>query len=192
MRVLCVDDDRISLTLMTRFLSGAFPADEIDAAPDGERAIAMLGDREVDLVITDLVMPGISGLDLVLEARRRRPDIEVIVITAHSSVETAVEAMKRGARDYLPKPFNYDLVREKIENVREMLASRAEAADWRYAKEMMEAGLGRTVRGLEGRLAERDALLAGAARILESGLAPEVLVRSLREHLLTAASPGSS
>jgi two-component system response regulator AtoC len=102
--ILVVDDDerlRDTLGILVRNLGhDALPAADV---PGAERVLA---ERDVDLVISDLRMPGGSGLDLVDIVRRAAPRVPVIVLTAYGTVETAVEAMKKGAFDYLVKPFD--------------------------------------------------------------------------------------
>src|ERR1017187_4093064 len=75
-------------------------------APDGEAALRELGARGFDLMLTDLKMPGMSGLTLLERAKELQPDLEVIVLTAHGTVSTAGEAMKKGAFDFLQKPVS--------------------------------------------------------------------------------------
>ena len=75
-------------------------------APDGPEALELLKSNEVQTIITDLKMPKMDGLELLQKLRRSYPQIPVIMITAHGTIDTAVEAMKRGAFDYVTKPFN--------------------------------------------------------------------------------------
>jgi DNA-binding NtrC family response regulator len=101
-RILVVDDDE-SLRRVTQVqLEQAGYL--VTAAPDGPGAMAMLQESAQDLVLTDLKMPGMSGLDLLRKIRAEYPDTVVVMITAFGSVDTAVEAMKAGAYDYITKP----------------------------------------------------------------------------------------
>jgi two-component system response regulator AtoC len=102
-RVLIVDDDE-SLRDSLALVLGA-EGFEVAAAADGERALSQLDEAAPDIVLCDLRMPGIGGLDLVPELVRRRPDATVILMSAWASDELALEAMRRGAYDYLAKPF---------------------------------------------------------------------------------------
>ncbi len=102
--ILVVDDEAFFRQLYTEILSGAGYA--VEAVDSGEEALGRLGLGGVDVVITDMVMPGISGLDLLKESRRVDNPPEVILVTGHATVETAIQALKAGARDYLVKPFN--------------------------------------------------------------------------------------
>ena len=101
--ILVVEDD----ALMRSFLVDVLAAEghRVESAMDGTAGLACFERDAWDLVITDLKMPGLDGLSLLREGRKIRPDARWIVITAHGSVESAVEAMKAGAIDYLLKPF---------------------------------------------------------------------------------------
>ena len=105
-RVLVVDDEenlrRMLQTLLKR--EGYDPV----GVPSVDSALLELGNRPYDIIITDLRMPGRSGMDLVDEVRRRNLDATVVVMTAFGSKDVAIEAMKRGAYDYLSKPFEAD------------------------------------------------------------------------------------
>jgi DNA-binding response OmpR family regulator len=105
-RVLFVDDDLAGRELSLFNLSEAGYA--VDTARDGQEALALFSPEAHQLVITDLRMPRLSGMELVAELRRRAPDVPIIVITAHGSIETAVAAMRAGAYDFLQKPFGRD------------------------------------------------------------------------------------
>jgi DNA-binding NtrC family response regulator len=78
----------------------------IDAAADGHEARRLLGQRHYDLIVTDLRMPGPSGLELLEEAQEKSPDTPVIILTAYGSISTAVEAMRKGAYDFATKPID--------------------------------------------------------------------------------------
>lgn len=102
-RVLVVDDDVGSLEAVIRILQRENL--EILSAPSGEKALELLRGAPVDVVVTDLMMPGISGVDLLRAAKALSPHTEVVLMTAHGTVEAAVEAMKEGAYDFLTKPL---------------------------------------------------------------------------------------
>ncbi|MEO8594953.1 MAG: sigma-54 dependent transcriptional regulator [Candidatus Solibacter sp.] len=108
-RILVVDDDE-SLRWVTQAQlqqSGY----SVSAAADGASALEQLRNFPTDLVITDLKMPGMSGVDLLKQIRAEYPEIIVIMVTAFGTVETAVEAMRAGAYDYITKPVNMDELR---------------------------------------------------------------------------------
>src|SRR5690348_11855631 len=97
-RILVVDDDESLRRVMQMQLEEA--GYEVVAASQGQEALAVMEDTTPALVITDLKMPGISGLDLLKKLREAHPETTVIIITAFGTVSTAVEAMRAGAYDY--------------------------------------------------------------------------------------------
>ncbi|GFO59277.1 Fis family transcriptional regulator [Geomonas silvestris] len=105
-RILVVDDQQIILFLLETHLrqGGYHPL----LAASGREALALLEEQPVDLMITDLIMPEMGGLELMERVRERFPELPIIVITTNGSVEGAVEAMRRGAYDYVEKPYNPD------------------------------------------------------------------------------------
>jgi two-component system response regulator PilR (NtrC family) len=117
-RILVVDDERSMRELLAIVLRRE--GYEVLLAENGRTAVATLEKEPVDILISDIKMPDMSGVDVLRTAKRIDPDILGIMITAFASTETAVEAMRLGACDYLSKPFDVDLlkmkVREKIEN----------------------------------------------------------------------------
>ncbi len=115
--ILVVDDDAASRESLIDVLSEeGFSA---SGACTGEEAMESLEETEFDLVITDLRMPGMSGMDLLTRVRDLRPQTLVILITAFASVETAVEALRQGAHDYIIKPLVYEDVLAKVTHLLE-------------------------------------------------------------------------
>ncbi len=113
--VLIVDDEKnIRLTL-----SQALEALEVetDTAANGEEALAKLKEKEFGLILLDLKMPGMDGMEVLRRVREIRPDIRVIIITAYGTIESAVEAMKLGAVDFIQKPFSPDEIRGLVSRV---------------------------------------------------------------------------
>ena len=105
-RILVVEDDEPIQDVLHTFLSGR--GFEVTLAQNGKAALDLLGAENFDLILTDLVMPGKGGMDVLKAATASQPDVPVIVMTGFATVQTAVEAMKIGAYDYLTKPFNLD------------------------------------------------------------------------------------
>jgi DNA-binding NtrC family response regulator len=103
--ILIVDDDKDTRDGLTRALSDTH---EVLAAESADRALGILNEREVDVLLSDLRMPGMDGLTLLQRARAQHPGLICILLTAYGNVETAVEAMKCGANDFLMKPVNLD------------------------------------------------------------------------------------
>ncbi|WP_296754214.1 sigma-54 dependent transcriptional regulator [Thiobacillus sp.] len=112
MRILLVDDQKSLRRSLSLMLQGA--GFETDEAESGEGALSRLGNQKYDLVITDLRMDGMSGVDLLREIKRENPALPVILITAYGSIDSAVDAMRLGAFDYLTKPFREQDMLEKI------------------------------------------------------------------------------
>ena len=107
-KILVVDDERIICAGCEKILGEA--GYQVKTTLSARKALEMLKEESFDIVITDIKMPELSGIELLEIVRKEYPEITVIVITGYSTVETAVEAMKLGAFDYLPKPFTSDQV----------------------------------------------------------------------------------
>jgi len=106
-RVVVVEDDRELRTFLAEVLDDA--GFETTTFGTADRALAsLIGGLDADLILTDLIMPGMRGDELLTELRRHRPELDVIVITAFGSVDSAIRLVKGGAQDYLPKPFGRD------------------------------------------------------------------------------------
>lgn len=105
MRILIVDDE-IRFADVLRLALNAEGCGEVDTAQSGEEALDKVRTDPCDVLVTDLRMPGMSGLELMAEVKRRAPSTDIILMTAFADVETAREALKRGALDYLVKPFD--------------------------------------------------------------------------------------
>jgi len=117
-RILVVDDEPNIRTGLAKALTGE--ADLVDVAKDGTEAMTFFRKLHYHLVITDMKMPGpVSGLELVKQIKHERPETLILVITAHGSVETAVEAMRQGAHDYINKPVDLAMLRLLVRNAYE-------------------------------------------------------------------------
>lgn len=119
-KIIAVDDDPVTCSILTRILSRYGCIYEI--IRNGSEAIQKLKDSKYDLLITDLKMPDVDGITLLKESKRINPDTPVIMITGFSTVESAVEAMKSGAYDYIRKPIDPDelllIIERALENKR--------------------------------------------------------------------------
>ena len=117
-RILVVDDEELIRDLLKMVLM-----DEgytVVTAADGEEAIQRLESSPFDLVITDLVMPKVNGVEVLRAAKRIDPNYPVMVITGYPSVETVTKLVRLGAGDYLTKPFNLDVVKVTVAKLLEM------------------------------------------------------------------------
>jgi DNA-binding NtrC family response regulator len=101
--ILVVDDEmgpRESLRMILK------PLYDVHTAADGQEALQLIGNENVDLVTLDLRMPGLSGIDVLREIKKRKSDVEVIIITGYGTLANAQEAIRYGAVDFISKPFN--------------------------------------------------------------------------------------
>ncbi len=114
-RVLVVDDEDDMLWMLQRNLNKGMPDVEILAASSGEEALAILSDKRVNLVITDINMPGMNGLDLLIEINNRYPQTGVIIMTAYPSSAYENEAMMSGSLRFIEKPFDINEMRSIVE-----------------------------------------------------------------------------
>jgi len=135
-RILVVDDETNIRTALAKILEKAGYA--VEAADSGDAALGLLQDTVFDLVITDLKMVGPSGMEVLQAGKRLHPDTEVILLTAYGTIESAVEAMKTGAYDYVTKPLDperlthlvakaleYRALRQEVRQLREQVAVQA-------------------------------------------------------------------
>lgn len=113
--ILIVDDEKnIRLTLSTSLEALGV---ETDGAEDGKEALAKLREKEFGLILLDICMPGVDGMEVLRQVRKNRPDIGIIILTAYGTIELAVEAMKLGAVDFIQKPFVPEEIRERVARV---------------------------------------------------------------------------
>jgi two-component system response regulator HydG len=158
--ILVVDDDDANRVTLERLLRRE--GYEVHHAASGRDAIETLRARAIDLVLTDLKMPGMTGLDLLRAVRAIDPDVEVVVMTAYGTVETAVEAMKDGAYDFVAKPLKRI---ELVTTVRKALEKRGLQIENRHLREQLGAiGRGELV----GRSDVMRALLAEVEQVAPS------------------------
>ncbi len=105
-KILITEDDRVQREIIGDILTAA--GYEVQATHAAEASLEALQQDEYDMLLTDLKMAQMDGLELLRQAKRIRPDMEVVIMTAHATIKTAVTAMKEGAADYLEKPFDKD------------------------------------------------------------------------------------
>jgi diguanylate cyclase (GGDEF)-like protein len=118
--ILVVDDDALSRTLCTDILTGA--GHTVTSAATGSEALEVLKDGDFDVVVTDLVMPGMDGIEVLEGVKQYNALIDVVVVTGHSSIESAITALKKGAFEYIRKPLHAD---ELILTVKSSLEKKA-------------------------------------------------------------------
>jgi len=129
-KILVVDDEDTLRNMLTDVL--VEEGYEVFAAPNGEEAVKKLREEYFELVITDIMMPGLNGIGVLKAAKEIEPGTDIIVMTGYASVETAVESMRLGASDYITKPFNIDQIKIVVSRTlkRRILEKRAEEGDF--------------------------------------------------------------
>jgi DNA-binding NtrC family response regulator len=110
--ILLIDDEKIALSNLSHVLERE--GYQVTARMDGESGLAEMQTTEFDLVITDLRMPGINGMDVLRHIQETTPEVPVIMITGHASLDSAVDAIKAGAYHYITKPFRLAEAREVV------------------------------------------------------------------------------
>ncbi|WP_321494098.1 response regulator [uncultured Desulfobacter sp.] len=113
-KILIVDDEKDFAEMFALRLTGQ--GEKVSVANSGQEALDMLAKTAIDVVILDIRMPGMDGIETLKKIKAGHPLAEVILLTGHGSTETAVEGMKEGAFDYLMKPADFEDISEKLAN----------------------------------------------------------------------------
>ncbi len=190
--VLVVDDEQNMQAVMRMILEGA--GHEVILADSGEEALEHVQRPELDVVLTDLKMPGMGGKEFIVRFRRQRPDVPVIVVTAHGTIGSAVKSIQDGAADYLVKPFEPAQLEISVHNAIKL-------RDILRENEQLKAAVSRTQsnRRLVGESASAKRLLEEIQRVApyktnvliagESGTGKELVARTLHELSPRAKGP---
>jgi CheY-like chemotaxis protein/glycine cleavage system H lipoate-binding protein len=137
-KILVVDDEiTVCKSIRQAILSDDY---EVDTALSGEEALKKDQEKGYDLIITDLMMPGISGLDLLRSLKDSRPSVNVIMVTGYPTIKTAVQSVKLGAFDYIPKPFTPAELRALVARAFKKAESQAKG-ERQLSPQKMPAGL---------------------------------------------------
>ena len=177
-RVLVVDDEEGIRTFIASVLEGE--GFDVTQATDGEKALALLSRRSFHAMITDLKMPRLSGMDLFRRAREEQPEMEVVIITAHGSIQTAVEAMKLGAFDYLTKPLSGpDELRLVVSRALERRRLRDDRGRHRGGEEVSLVARDPAMQSIVAQLAKVAPTTATVLIVGESGTGKEVVARTI-------------
>ena len=193
LRVLVVDDERLSRETALRQLRQA--GYEADAVENGYRALDCLQTQPWDVVLCDLRMPGIDGMELLQTIAQQHPGVDVVVMTAYGTVETAVAAIKHGAADYLTKPFRFQELEHRLKKLLEIRGFRQEISGLRALLADTDDGangiIGRTPRMREvGQLIETFADHTAPVLITgETGTGKEMVARALHQRSRRAPKP---
>jgi nitrogen regulation protein NR(I) len=196
-QVLIVDDE----PNLRKILAAQLSRDGYDVllAEDGEQGLALLREHHIDLVVTDLRMPKVDGMALLRQALAEQPELPIVMITAHGTVDTAVEALKLGAFDYLTKPFDKDEVRQivgKALKTRELAgvepsATREPTAEVKGSEGARFGIIGQSP-GLTGLYAVLERVADSPTTVLitgESGTGKELVARALHDHSSRRGKP---
>lgn len=116
-RVLLVDDEVDFLTVLAERLEARNL--KVSKATSGEEAIDIVDKKDFDVILLDLAMPGIDGLEILKRIKSGHPDAEVIILTGHGSIQAGVEAMKLGAEDFIEKPVDIQDLMKKIKDAKQ-------------------------------------------------------------------------
>jgi len=183
-RIMVVDDDRVSRVTTSQQLEAR--GYEAEPAENPFLALRLLKEKPWDVVVTDLRMHGMTGIDLLKEIRTSHPEVEVILMTAYATVETAVEAMQAGAVDYLVKPFRLEELDLRLKRLFDLKAARNEL-------ETLRSILG-TSQGAHGLIGQSPGMVQVYERIEmfadhdapvlitgETGTGKELVARALHE-----------
>jgi len=190
--ILLIDDEAIALANLTHVFEKE--GYQVTACKDGESGLAAMQKQEFDLVLTDLKMPGIDGMDVLRHIRETTPDVPVIMITGHASLDSAVDAMKAGAYHYISKPFRLDEAREVVRGAldlhkikRENLELKERISELSNQTTIISQDLGMQ-RLLETarQIAESDCSVVIHG---ESGTGKELLARFIHQHSQRANGP---
>ena len=192
LRIVVVDDEPAQRELIGGFL--AKQGHEVFPAASGAEALAHVKDRRVDLVLSDCRMPGMSGPELLLGIKAVNPEVPLILMTAYGTVETAVQAMKDGAADYLTKPLDLEELLLRLARVAEQSRLRSEVRD--LQARLVERHRLEGIIGESGRMQE---VLALAKRVApsnatvlirgESGTGKELIARAIHFNSPRAGGP---
>ena len=190
--VLVIDDEKNIRATVAMCLEGM--GCQVTGAPSVEAARAAFSGRAFDLAFLDLRLGTANGLDLLPELIASRPGIAVVVVTAYATIDTAVEAIRRGAADYLPKPFTPAQIRHAVEQVaeRQRLASRLADLEQQLKDAVPDVDLDSTARAMRAALDMIPPVAASDASVLlrgENGTGKGVFARLLHARSARAQRP---
>ena len=190
--VLVVDDDRLIRFSMTKQLEAA--GYEANSAATAVEALQLMASGSWNIVLSDLRMPGMDGISFLGEIKQRFPTVEVILMTAFGSVETAVSALHQGAHDYLTKPFHFSELEVRLERIASLASTRAEIGKLRELlsdtdQSMGLVGTSAEIQSVRERVAAFSATQVPLLITGETGTGKEVVARAVHEQSGDAKRP---
>jgi len=135
--ILLVDDEEQFLKVLSQRLEGR--GMKVDTSTSGEEALSRVKGKEFDAIILDLAMPGMSGMETLKRIRSENPDVQIIMLTGHGSVEKGVEAIKEGAVDFLEKPADMSKIMEKVAEAKRKRIILVEKKHEAHVKEILQS-----------------------------------------------------
>ena len=191
-KVLIADDDQAITSLFEEILSGE--GYQVTAVNGGAAALKVIRDEDLDMLITDIMMPEVSGLDILHEVKKNHPDTMVILITSFGTVEAAISAMKDGAYDYISKPFKID---EIVLSVRRALEQKELLKQYQFLQKGIKEKY--KLENIVGRSNEMLDVYKTVAKIApsrstvlitgESGSGKELVARAIHQNSTRADKP---
>ena len=183
--ILLIDDEPIALSNMSHVLERE--GYKVTACENGESGLAAMQSTEFDIVLTDLRMPGIDGMDVLRHIRESTPDVPVIMITGHAALDSAVDAMKAGAFHYIAKPFRLDEAREVVRSALELRRIRRENSQLKERIEEISSHASIITQdlGVQRMLETARQIAATNTSVVihgESGTGKELLARFIHQH----------
>lgn len=193
-KILIIDDEKLIRDFLIETLQRK--KYDVQGFDSGQKALTYLKDHSCDLVITDMKMPGLTGIDVLKKIKELSPNTIVIIVTAYGSIENAVEAMRLGAFNYLIKPFSPDSIEAIIEKAKEHQALIEENT---YLREEVNSGPMKTAMSAVGESPAMKKIFSDVERIAkstanvmitgESGTGKEVIAHLIHTQSLRAGKP---
>jgi DNA-binding NtrC family response regulator len=135
--VLLVDDEEQFLKVLSQRMEGR--GLKVDTSASGEEALEKVKGKDFDAIVLDLAMPGMSGIETLKRIRSEHPDLQIIMLTGHGSVEKGVEAIKAGAVDFLEKPADMNKIMDKISEAKRKRVLLIEKKKEAQVKEILQS-----------------------------------------------------
>jgi len=183
LKILVVEDEKITRDMLA--LKLAKEGYVVETAETGAEALPMIADTFYDVIISDLMMPGgVDGIGVLEAAKARSSRTDVLILTAHASVQTAVTAMRKGATNYIQKPVNFYELMLQLDKISSFNRLARSSAEMREALDVTEQNAAQTIQDLEMAVDRLQGIVEEAVRILaKQNLAPDKRVELARQVL---------